>query len=405
MPSDLRHSFISACVLLGLAAASLAAGAEAPTITADDIRQMIADVPSARPAVVSEGMIADALNQHVQELLDAWPLMPLRVPTGKHPVYAFAHPRETFLALSEALPHLRSDVRSRTIDLLKREYEKRPPFSTSLYPMEGNPRLIGGPQDVVTIGPISEQRAATPLRSYQGMYAFWAYCHFTGQFDLASAAWPVIEQALGEASVVASGLMQKPPSRNFNINDGGPAVRLNETIGSLIGMARLARLAGHEPEAARAVEILLPLVVERLALELSAKDVRELPGTPHTVQVLPRGTASFYQTFRAEPVLWLGMTRELAGLIGRKAPQAIRANMDVYFLRNNFWHLAWTEGLPVGEMSILYPQYSRAMFQVRAWVYRDDAAVLARLSDMPWCTGDLYWIEKLTYTLCRMAGP
>lgn len=52
-----------------------------------------------------------------------------------------------------------------------------------------------------------------------------------------------------------------------------------------------------------------------------------------------------------------------------------------------------------GENFVDYPDFALAIFQARAYVERAPAEKLAGWIDIPWCPGDLYYIQRLSMTL------
>ena len=371
-------------------------------VTAIDIDRMVGETIASGTLPSSAQPAADDLNRHVEQMLAAGRLMPLIVVTGKTKVYAFDHPREVFQSISMALPYLTPAVRQKAIAWLSAEYDQSPPFDGAHYRLTGAPRCAGGNYDSAVEG------AATIGRTERldlGMYAFWAFCHFAQRQDLAQRDWPKVAEAIGWAQQRSERLLKSSPAEQFAAGlgkkvvydenqraDGKAVVELNGLINSVIGIARLSDMTAHAAEATHARELLLPLVQERMKF--------------------PVGMGTYLRGW--EPVLWYDMTPELMRIVAQHQSAAIRAHMDdpafpdtkfnSRFSRNNFWHLAWGEGCMTDEMTVAMPQVSRSLYALRAFLYEDPPAELYRLADMPWCTDDLYWIEKMTDTLWAYGG-
>ena len=287
---------------------------------------------------------------------------------------------------------------------MQQEYRQAPPFDSRHYTFTGVPRYEGGAYDAVKPGDSTSTQTERPD---VGMYALWSFCHFGGQKDLPGQAAATVEQALVWAAARSQRLLKDSPADKFAAElarsvsnpsgetprgDGRAVVETNRLIGDLVGIARLARLAGRPAQAQQARELLGPLLRERLQF--------------------PVGMGTYIRGW--EPVLWYDAAPELMRLLAKEEGPRIRAYMDatagpdtkfnIRFSRNNFWHLAWAEGCMTDEMTITLPQVPRALYNLRVFVYADGPDELLRLADMPWCTGDLYYIEKLTYTLWAAAG-
>ena len=266
---------------------------------------------------------------------------------------------------------------------------KTPPTHPSLLPMTGTPRAVGGVMDVIQAGAATGNGS---LKSYQGLYALWAFCHYARQDALATQGWAAIQSAGDQAVSEAARLCQKTPSKSAAANSA-PAMEANELINALIGFARLGRLAGHAAEVAKVNAVLLPLVKERVAF--------------------PIANAPLYG--RTDPALWYSLSPELRGArpaggrenqVRHRHPGAAdgRGHREGRFHPEELLAPGLGKGDQTSEQAVIYPQYPLAVFDLLAFVFADKPEDLAHNADIPWCTGDLYYIEKLTYTLWAYAG-
>ncbi len=334
------------------------------------------------------------LDAHVAEMLDTWPLAPLLTITGDHGgIASYARPREAYLALSHALPYVQPKTRERVVALLARELASGGPLSDRLGSFADTPRHTGGVYDVLDADerPLHTLHTVRPRRG-DGLYAMWSLCHFGRRPDLAGTHWPAIASAWEELSQkVLPPLLERDWRRRIsrgrrrNPQTGKPFVRLNLAIQSGLGYIRLATLAGR-PAEARAAE---PAVRRLLTARLNC----------------PPDRISYYIPFRGEQALWYEMIPELARLLAENRARAIRtavagvhpATRTVHDpRRNNFWHLAHGEGLIFGETANAWPEAVLSLYQLHAYIYDIPPGQLLRLADMPWCSGDLAYLRKLT---------
>jgi hypothetical protein len=69
--------------------------------------------------------------------------------------------------------------------------------------------------------------------------------------------------------------------------------------------------------------------------------------------------------------------------------------MDVYVDHHRpAWHVAWNvELLWRNECPFSFPDMSRDIFAARAFILGEEG--LKRFVDVPWCSGDEYYVQKL----------
>lgn len=359
---------------------------------------------AAAPTTEAGLLARQRLNDHVAELVESWPLMPLlSIPGHTGGAYSFARPRETFASLAIALPQLDPANREAAIDLLLAELEANPPWSTDNYAMTGQARLPGNAHDIVEPGAPSDPKGPEPL-AVHGLHAFWALCHYADRADLAEHHWSEVQRALTASAGQLQRLLSENPGQTIRDDYhrlrrqswfGNKIPELNLAINGLIGYIRLANMTGRPDQTADARALLAELIDQRVNV--------------------PQRKLSVQLPFGGEPVLWYEMTPELASLVEAVRGPAIReyyttqdhspsARTIHKFIQNNFWHIAHGEGLMYGETANGWPDPQRGLYFVRAMVFEDGPAELLGLADMPWCAGDLFYIDKLALTLWAEPG-
>jgi len=69
------------------------------------------------------------------------------------------------------------------------------------------------------------------------------------------------------------------------------------------------------------------------------------------------------------------------------------------------WYLAGEERqFHFGENYVDYPDFAMDIFLAKAYLEKSPPEKLAGWVDMPWCAGDLYYIEKLALVLDAAAA-
>ena len=77
-----------------------------------------------------------------------------------------------------------------------------------------------------------------------------------------------------------------------------------------------------------------------------------------------------------------------------------RAYLNVVDLVLPGWYLAGEERqVHFGENFMDFPDQALSIFRAKAMIERPAHAKLERTLDLPWCEGDLYYIEKLARLL------
>jgi hypothetical protein len=349
------------------------------------------------PADKASRMASADLNAHVSAMVAGWPLSPLFTMTGAGNVFSFWRPRELFASLSMALPYLAPKVRKQVLGLLDAEIAKNSPIAGTRYEMGGTLRYSQSLQECFS----ADKYKDCQVQDWEGLYALWAYCYYGDRREYAVSNWEKIKAVGGGALDGHKNFLNQYEWQNFdnrqwsrNANVGKLPAVLNLRISSLIGFIRLAELTGNRADAAASIPVLKDLLSKRAGL------------------VVKNGSYSL--PFGGEPVQWYEMTPELAIFLDKVRGDDIKAFYSSTslpsgrcmssFARNNFWFLTRGEGQMFAENSLNWPESVLALFKVRCFMYQDDAGTLYRYSDMPWCTGDLSYIDKLTLTLWRATG-
>ncbi len=340
---------------------------------------------------------SEDLNSHVSQMIGKWPLSPLFTMTGGGNVFSFWTPRELFYSLSMALPYLKPELRKKVLELLDAEIAKNSPISGTRYEMEGNLRHSQSVKECFT----PEKYKDYKTQDWEGLYALWAYCNYGDRKDYAVKNWQAIKSVCDASLSSHNEFLNKYEWQNFdnpqwyrNASVGRLPADLNLRISSLVGFIRLTEMAGKKTDAEKALPILKSMLAKRAGLVVKL--------------------STYYLPFGGEPVQWYEMIPELAIFLDKKSgaqindffssTEASTKRTINSFARNNFWFLTRGEGQMFAENSLNWPEPVLALFKIRCFVYKDDAKTLYRYSDMPWCPGDLSYIEKLTLTLWVAEG-
>jgi hypothetical protein len=298
-----------------------------------------------------------------------------------HETY-FDHPGDLFYALSIALPYLSDKTRQRTKAFLAEQLEDHPPYGR-----DGFDWRTGRARERYTIPDSLRLRGKGEARSAFGVYAFWAYCRYAREQEAARAHWPKIRsrvQPLVERSY------EFDPRRHDYAHD--EAEMLNGDLAGLIGAVRLARVNGEGGFADRALDRLRELLNLRVNLgRVNVRIVRRTHSSTKHLHVykLPR---------------FVQLTPEVGRALAQWTAGCESGRLQPYRKKRPGWYMAFGDRLIGGENYTNPPHFSRALFSGAALIERMPADRLFRWIDVPWCHGDLYFVEKCVYALWAHHG-
>ncbi|MFO8011983.1 MAG: hypothetical protein R6X20_01625 [Phycisphaerae bacterium] len=323
------------------------------------------------------------LNAHVAAMLEGWPWKAFHNTLGISGYEAyFNHPDEAVYALAIALPQLDEEVREQARRFLAEHIENHPP-----YDREGYENRRGRPRERYTVPDGLRPDGHGKANGRFGVYALWAYCYWAEAPDAAKAHWEAVCKRMAP-------LLEKPYEFDIRKQDDthDEAERLTADLAGLAGLARLARMAGNAETARRARTKALELLELRVNLE--RVNPRILEKTHSATKTLHIAKLARYCDLVPE------VGRAVADLSGGMG----RARLAAFRAKRNAWYLAFTERLIGGENYVSPPHMGRAMMAGATFVERLPAEDLLGFVDIPWCEGDLYFIEKCTYSLWAAAG-
>jgi hypothetical protein len=242
-------------------------------------------------------------------------------------------------------------------------------------------------------------------------YSIWLWAHVSEDREFAKAMLAELATRIDRA-----GEYQKQERTRNDPHQANLALR------GLIGTARLAALLEDSATAGRAAAAAQALMPARLAL-LKDDGVRlrgfEQNKVPPEYQVEDKGSHLFRRSSSgpggqgSRVLQFRDMVPEVARLLGDADPASLRrmtANVDNYMPG---WYIAWGERRMAqetphwvdgirkfqpyvyAESFTVYPDVPHSIFLCKALIAQEPSMNLERYADVPWCAGDLFYIEKL----------
>jgi hypothetical protein len=346
---------------------------------------LLAETPdfAARAEGEEAARVRARLNAHVAAMLDGWPWKAFHNTLGISGYEAyFNHPDEVVYTLAIALPQLDEGPHDKVRAFLAEHIERKPPYA-----VEGYENRRGRPRERYTVPEDLRIAGRGKAGDALGVYALWAYCYWADAPDAAKAHLEAVTKRTAP-------LLEKPYAFDIHKQDytHDEAERLTADLAGLMGLARLARMAGDADTARRARDKALELLSLRVNLE----------------RVNPKILEKTHSASKSLHIAKLARYSRLVPEVGRAVADLSdgmgAARLAAFRAKRNAWYLAFTERLIGGENYVSPPHMGRAMMAGAALIEPLPGEELLRFVDIPWCEGDLYFIEKCTCSLWAAAG-
>jgi hypothetical protein len=328
--------------------------------------------------------VANKLAAHVDAFVNGFPWMPFHHTLGISGYEAcFDHPDEMFYALSVALPSLPPATRDRARRFLASQLATLPPYAR-----EGFDRRIGRARESYDVPPALRLTGRGQARSAFGVYAFWAYCHYSDDKDATQSHWPAIKDRI---KPLLETDYKFDLRRTNSVND--EAEILNGDLAGLIGCVRLARLN----RAGEMENLAFKQAAHLLRLRVNLERVN-----PKIVEPTRSATIRLHNFKLAR---YCGLVPETGEALRKWTDGCAAARLKSFREERNAWYLAFGDRMIGGENYTNPLHFPRAVFAGAAFIECLDAAELLRFIDVPWCQGDFYFIESCADALWAAGRP
>jgi hypothetical protein len=331
----------------------------------------------AAPTDATAKRVRKKLETHLEEFLTGPDLLPFHNTLGisNHETY-FDHPDETFYALSIACPLVRSELKQRIKQRLANELPEWPPYA-----LDGYDRTRGRPRESYTLPEGLRAKGRGKAGDTFGVYAFWCYCHFVDPAAVTNH-YAAVKQRI--EPLLATPYLFVPDKLDYRNDE---AERLNGDLAGLVGFARLAKLQKDNAVYERTIDRLRDVLDLRVNLERV---------NPRIVEPTQSTTAHLHVHKLAR---YCRLTPEIAASLLRHDAGAAKQRLHACREMRNGWYLAFGDRVIGGENYTNPPHFARALFAGAALIEELPADELASYIDVPWCKGDMYFIEKCVLAL------
>lgn len=311
------------------------------------------------------------ISRSVRELIsNQW--RPLLFPPGKHPREAyrfFIEPTETLYTLVLAYkyldPELQQDVNAYVTRMSASGGPLEGPVGQRRYnPGEGAVRSLYNPipENMVQV------RDDIIRSDLARLYPLWLWAHVTGDWSRIEQNWDFLRKLIDQ-----------------------PSNKMEEDChnGYLAGLIAYCRMALHmrdEEAVQKGVSTTQEAFRRRLEYEFAYTRGGLITQVPVLRTIFGR---------------WRHLTPEIGRLCSEYAKKTHQNLMNVYVdYHRPTWYLAWNvETMWRNECPFSFPTVAAEVFTARALILREPAEKLAQYLDIPWCKADLFYIQKLAFTI------
>jgi len=394
-------------------------GSDSYDMVVDSLLRYLRVEPQPASAGPDAAIARARLIEEIRRMCAAGHLRPLRIAAGKTWIrYYWANPGLTIHSLALALPHLPDDVRRDALRYIESELKLFPPERVgSVDPAVGSPREHYPLPATVERPQVPS--AAPPLGN---VYGLWLLAHHTGDFQRLVASYEDLRSLFVRVERLNDWATFGPLTGS---HPDPQSDEINSRINGVIAFVRIAREARQDEDVLRGQELLVRLLVQRLAMDSFINYVydsgmvtaparewatlRPSPSSPNPAADLRRISrlnefGAMIHTFSQEgsrgyvPSMFpfLNMTGELAAFMRDHLLESTRQ----YMAAADFWWFAWDVALAPqsfgGENAYNPPGIAEPGFQALARILRLPPNQLIDRLDIPQCrVGDLEYIRKL----------
>jgi len=303
--------------------------------------------------------------------------------------FYFHDPADVFLSLSIALPYLSPGLQDQVRDYLAQEWQQYNPLTTRRYPLaEGARRELYpiGPEGLADAYDRGGDRTPDALEI---LYTVWAYAYYADRWDVVEDNWSTIQD------LVTSAISPGNPDTLLSNPNQAQLGSVNRRTSALVAYVRMAQHMNDTD----AYNWGLDAATRSLAARIEHEEVNR----PDVGEWYSSGTGGKFVYREGSHNTWIPRYRDLIPEIGaalRVYAAADLTNQLVYLQTvHPTGYLAWGPQVFAGEVSSNFPQHAVDIFTAQAMMLGASAEELRYYLDVPWCRGDLFYIQKLVYAI------
>jgi uncharacterized repeat protein (TIGR01451 family) len=362
------------------------------TFDPSDLEAYVLDVDEI-PDFLGASDLRSRLEAEVQDMISGERYASLLWLTGKNTgMFFFSDPSEELYVLSISLPYLSPALQDQVRTYMAGVVAECNPLWGRTLGGEGRRRELYGVVNTDMWQACQENPNCTPQPPplEERLYHIWAYAHYAGRWDFVRDNWPAIRYHMHN---------EIDPGDPANLLASMDGSSLNRRVASLIGYTRMAVHLGDQVEAEWGLNAAVNGLAARIEFEQSHRP-------QYGEWIGERRWPDFYAYFMETTWSHGGFIPRYQGL----TPEIGRALRDYAwedvqrqdrFIETAVMAQYLTSSFAVGriEQFTNSPTQALEVYLAKALVMQEDSETLRQYIDVPWCHGDLYYIEKLVLAI------
>jgi uncharacterized repeat protein (TIGR01451 family) len=364
-----------------------------------ELEEYVLEMEELNPDWTSASDLRDELEAEVEELISGERYAPLLLLSGKsNGRFFFTDPSEELHVLSISLPYLspelQAQVRTYLADILA-QYEAdifKPAYSDGYPVAEGRRRERY--QVFNTDNWLACQESAgceshvPPLE--ERLYYLWAYAHYTGEWSFIESNWQTIKNRIHS---------EIDPNDPESLLDSWYDISINRRVASLIAYTRIAQHLGDQDEYQWGLDAATKGLAARIQFEESHR-----PGYGEWIgeRRWPDSYKYFMETNWGEGGFiprYLGLVPEIGRALRDYAGEDIEIQDAFIETVVPAQYLSGSFSVGRNEQFINSPTQALEVYLAKALIMQEEGKTLRQYVNVPWCHGDLYYIEKLALAI------
>lgn len=367
-----------------------------PSINVPDPSELegyILEVEEYTPDWTKVSDLRTMLEAEVEDLISGERYAPFLLLSGKsNGRFFFADPSEELYVLSISLPYLSSALQTQVRAYLAEIITQYDPLKDQ-YPVEGGRRreryeVLGTDNWQACQESAGCRPRVPPLE--ERLYHLWAYAHYTGDWNYIESNWQTIRGRMHS---------EIDPNDPESLLDSYYDVSLNRRVASLIAYTRIAQHLGDQDEYRWGLDAATKGLAARIEFEESHR-----PGYGEWIgeRRWPHSYGYFMETNWGEGGYiprYLGLTPEIGRALRDYAGEDVQLQDTFIETVVPAQYLSWSFAVGRNEQFTNSPTQALEVYLAKALIMQEDSETLRQYVNVPWCQGDLYYIEKLALAI------
>lgn len=363
-----------------------------------ELEEYVLEVEEYTPDWTKVSDLRARLEAEVEDLISGDRYAPFFLLSGKNNGRLFfADPSEELYVLSISFPYLSPALQAQVRAYLAETITQYDPLRDQYPVEEGRRRERYEALGIDNWQACQEDWYCSPRVPplEERLYHLWTYAHYTGDWSFIEDNWQAIRDRMhGEIDP------NDPESLLASRDD----VSLNRRVSSLIAYTRMAGHLGDQDEYQWGLDAATKGLAARIEFEDSH---RPQYGAWIGERRLPAHNEYFMETNWGQGGYiprYLGLTPEIGHALRDYAWEDMQLQDTFIETVVPAQYLSWSLAVGRNEQFTSSPTQALEVYLAKALIMQEDSETLRQYVNIPWCRGDLYYIEKLVLAIRASAA-